>query len=269
MLCDEMLRRSWIAAGWRAASTARALTSSSASPSSPAPSLQPQTSDRGQQGDGDALVKGARLLWSDKVNLKLRRRAAFRWEDAPRRVLLVKKRGDARVLARAREVVEFLRERGLEVLVEAAVADIPDALPGCTAWDGDARGVDLCVVLGGDGTLLHLSGLLAASREDAPRGPLPPCISFGMGSLGFMTNFEADRFAQTLAAVTDPAQDIYCTLRTRLMCKIKSSSGRTRREFECLNEVRPPPSSPLPLPLPLLYTTTPVHLGTPRVSDLR
>jgi hypothetical protein len=48
--------------------------------------------------------------------------------------------------------------------------------------------VDFCVTLGGDGTVLHLAGLFSADA------PLPPLVSFAMGTLGFLTPFDAAHY---------------------------------------------------------------------------
>lgn len=48
--------------------------------------------------------------------------------------------------------------------------------------------VDLCISLGGDGTFLHLASLFG---EDEP---LPPAVSFAMGTLGFLTPFDVNDF---------------------------------------------------------------------------
>ena len=45
------------------------------------------------------------------------------------------------------------------------------------AYDAKEHAVDFCVTLGGDGTVLHLASLF--EHDD----PLPPIISFAMGSL--------------------------------------------------------------------------------------
>jgi NAD kinase len=48
--------------------------------------------------------------------------------------------------------------------------------------------VDLCIALGGDGTFLHMAGLFGSDE------PLPPAVSFAMGTLGFLTPFDVKDF---------------------------------------------------------------------------
>ena len=72
---------------------------------------------------------------------------------------------------------------------------------------GDEAGedlVDFSIVLGGDGTLLHLASLFNRDREV----PVPPCVSFAMGSLGFMTNFDVKDYRRTLAKVLDMEEEV-------------------------------------------------------------
>src|SRR5690242_19841329 len=42
--------------------------------------------------------------------------------------------------------------------------------------------IDLVITLGGDGTILHASSLFS-------RGPVPPVLSFSLGTLGFLLPF--------------------------------------------------------------------------------
>lgn len=82
-----------------------------------------------------------------------------------------------------------------------------------------AADVDFCVSLGGDGTVLHLTSLFA---EDAP---LPPVVSFAMGTLGFLTPFDANDFETCLGRVLDANRHpVYCTLRSRKRCEVYRSA---------------------------------------------
>ncbi len=78
-----------------------------------------------------------------------------------------------------------------------------------------AADVDFCVTLGGDGTVLHLASLFT---EDAP---LPPLASFAMGTLGFLTPFDAADFEACLQRVLSATElPVFCTLRTRKRCEL-------------------------------------------------
>eukprot|EP00939_MAST-03C_sp_MAST-3C-sp1_P001509 g1509.t1 len=112
------------------------------------------------------------------------------WPERPRRVLLIKKWRDPEVTQMARDAGLWLQRRGVEVVVEQRVRadDLPEfETIGADEISGNlAADVDFVLCLGGDGTLLHLSSLLTGNGANA----VPPVVSFGLGSLGFLTPFE-------------------------------------------------------------------------------
>jgi NAD+ kinase len=146
-----------------------------------------------------------------------------------------------------RRVADWLGARGVAVFAERAVvaSEFPDLHPfvpeeGDDAESGGASdgrtttqraaaaaSVDFCVTLGGDGTVLRLASLFG---RDAP---LPPVVALAMGSLGFLTPFDAGRAEDVLASVlaaTDGGGDggrppVYCTLRTRRACRVLAPDG--------------------------------------------
>ena len=107
---------------------------------------------------------------------------------APRSVLIVGKRDSGRALAALRRVARLAEGSGLRVMFEARTARAlgrrPARAPGRA---------DLCVVLGGDGTLL------AAVRALAGR-PVP-VLGINLGGLGFMTETTPDETDEVLAEV--------------------------------------------------------------------
>lgn len=69
----------------------------------------------------------------------------------------------------------------------------PHSSTPCLTWASSAADIpDFCVTLGGDGTVLHTASLF---RSD---GALPPVVAFAMGTLGFLTPFEASAFEPLL-----------------------------------------------------------------------
>jgi len=82
----------------------------------------------------------------------------------PHRVGIIHKVTSPEAAAAAAAAAQYLRGRGLEVLLDEAAA---------------VAAADLLLVLGGDGTLIHAARLLAGR-------PLP-ILGVNMGSLGFMT----------------------------------------------------------------------------------
>jgi len=69
---------------------------------------------------------------------------------------------------------------------------------------------DLCITLGGDGTVLFVSSLFQKH--------VPPTISFSLGSLGFLTNFDFEDFKSELPVVLK--DKVRTNLRMRLQCKV-------------------------------------------------
>lgn len=100
-------------------------------------------------------------------------------KDRPvlRRIGLVAKRGSREALTTTREVADWLRRRGCEVLLDrATAAELPPHVGEGT--DLAAAGLDLVVVLGGDGTLLSVARLM---------GDGAPLLGVNLGRLGFLT----------------------------------------------------------------------------------
>lgn len=107
-----------------------------------------------------------------------------------------------------------------QVAVEPLV--LPEA-PGFEPFDPAASDVDFCITLGGDGTVLHLVSLFVKDE------PLPPCLSFAMGSLGFLTPFNVSDFKNCLERVLGAAAEpLACTLRTRKRCEVRLSESLVR-----------------------------------------
>jgi NAD+ kinase len=82
----------------------------------------------------------------------------------------------------ARDAAAWLRDRGHEVrlpLRDAAVAGLPDAGGAEVTF---ARGLDLALSLGGDGTMLRTVDLVAAEGV--------PVIGVNVGQLGYLTEVE-------------------------------------------------------------------------------
>lgn len=78
----------------------------------------------------------------------------------------------------------WLRERGVDVVTERN-----------TSRDDIPNGVDLVVVLGGDGTLLSMAGRIAQAGRDIP------ILGVNFGSLGFLTEIRIDELYPCLETV--------------------------------------------------------------------
>ena len=90
------------------------------------------------------------------------------------------------------DVAAFLEQCGCEVVLEASTAANLDH-PHYPALGVDALGAgcDVCVVLGGDGTMLGMGRRLAEFDV--------PLIGINQGRLGFITDIALDQFKATLA----------------------------------------------------------------------
>ncbi|CCK71104.1 NADH/NAD(+) kinase KNAG_0G00470 [Huiozyma naganishii CBS 8797] len=77
---------------------------------------------------------------------------------------------------------------------------------------------DLCVTMGGDGTVLFASTLFQKH--------VPPVLPFSLGSLGFLTNFDFGQFKQDLPVILN--KKIKTNLRMRLECKVYRKRTITR-----------------------------------------
>ncbi|EEH15792.2 hypothetical protein PABG_05879 [Paracoccidioides brasiliensis Pb03] len=75
---------------------------------------------------------------------------------------------------------------------------------------------DFVVTLGGDGTVLYASWLFQRA--------VPPVLSFALGSLGFLTNFDFENYQSTLE--TSFSEGVTVSLRLRFECTIMRSRPR-------------------------------------------
>ncbi|CAL9738140.1 NAD(+) kinase [Monosporozyma servazzii] len=93
---------------------------------------------------------------------------------------------------------------------------------------------DLCITLGGDGTVLFASTMFQKH--------VPPILSFSLGSLGFLTNFDFEHFKQRLPLILN--QKVKTNLRMRLECKVyrrhptkkNPVTGKKICYVECISE---------------------------------
>ncbi|KAL8141259.1 LOW QUALITY PROTEIN: hypothetical protein V2J09_007280 [Rumex salicifolius] len=163
------------------------------------------------------------------------------WKSTPKTVLLLKKLGNE-LIEEAKEVASFLHhEEKMNILVEPEVHDIFARIPGLgfvqTFYAQDTSDlhekVDFVACLGGDGVILHASNLF--------KGPVPPVVSFNLGSLGFLTSHAFEEFKVDLRHVihgNNTREGVYITLRMRLRCEIyRNGKAMPGKVFDILNEV--------------------------------
>ncbi|GMG18580.1 unnamed protein product [[Candida] boidinii] len=86
---------------------------------------------------------------------------------------------------------------------------------------------DFVITLGGDGTVLYTSTLFQRI--------VPPVMSFALGSLGFLTNFQFEHFRSVL---TNAFQNgVHTNLRMRFTCRVHKPKGELICEQQVLNEL--------------------------------
>lgn len=119
-----------------------------------------------------------------------------------REILLVAHTGREAVLRSARQVVERLSDAGIGVRVLPGEAAELACTPAqvLAPEDGAADGVELVLVLGGDGTLLR------AAELARPAGV--PLLGINLGRVGFLAEAEPGDLAATLDGVVDRGYDV-------------------------------------------------------------
>jgi len=155
-------------------------------------------------------------------------------QAADRSALLVVHAGRADIRDFARDVIRRLNAAGFEVRiggVEAAelisTREGPDELEAVTIADGPdrAKGTEICLVLGGDGTFLR-------AAEDARLAEVP-LLGVNLGHVGFLAEAEADALEATVAAIVGRHYEV----EERLTLRVQAThDGHPIAEDWALNE---------------------------------
>eukprot|EP00056_Hartaetosiga_gracilis_P011614 m.176739 g.176739 ORF g.176739 m.176739 type:complete len:806 (+) comp13536_c0_seq3:91-2508(+) len=162
-------------------------------------------------------------------------RATLEWSRPPKNILVIKKLYDEDVTEWFIKVTSFLVEKYPNVKVffppQMVTQDEKDAvyenkpirshLRRLHTWRlhdkagkmHDMPNFDLIITLGGDGTLLHVSHTFQKK--------VPPVISFALGSLGFLTQFNIENYKSIIDTVLDGG--LLVTLRSRLHARLIES----------------------------------------------
>ncbi|KAL2357233.1 putative NAD+ kinase Utr1 [Cryomyces antarcticus] len=192
-----------------------------------------------------------------EVSKQLQRKTTRR---AVRNVMIVTKARDNSLVTLTRELAEWLlttprygNDVGVNVYVDAKLKrskrfDVPGLLSEnqrfehmLRFWTPDLcwaspEKFDLVLTLGGDGTVLFTSWLFQRI--------VPPILSFSLGSLGFLTNFQFAAYQTSLNKVMGDA-GMRVTMRMRFTCTVYRSPLPTSpssdmvegEQFEVLNEL--------------------------------
>jgi len=148
-------------------------------------------------------------------------------------VFLVKKWKDKAATDAAIAVANYLRDKyGCSIVVEAHVVESDD-LGECSVWkkEGEkAMEVDIVIILGGDGTLLHANSLFQDNVS------VPPVLGFALGSLGFLVPYQFEAFEEKIdRLMTSPRLDV--CLRSRLCAQVLEPDGSETFTYQPLNEI--------------------------------
>lgn len=161
-------------------------------------------------------------------------------------IMIVTKARDNSLIYLTREVVEwfFNKDRDIVVYVDGSLKKskrfdheslrriYPEKSSLLKFWDKkfafkNPEKFDLVLTLGGDGTVLYVSNLF--------QRVVPPVISFALGSLGFLTNFQFEQFREKMSQVLESGVRAY--LRMRFTCRVHKANGKLVCEQQVLNEL--------------------------------
>jgi len=132
----------------------------------------------------------------------------------PKRVGIVHKKNSTEAANCAEAAARYLRGHGVEVILDPAEA---------------GRSADLLLVLGGDGTLIHASHLLA--------GRPAPILGVNMGSLGFMTEVPYSQLYPALDLVLQGKATVSERMKLRVHVHRGGAAEQKVLDSEVLNEV--------------------------------
>ncbi|MEI6374360.1 MAG: NAD kinase [Actinomycetes bacterium] len=148
---------------------------------------------------------------------------------ADRAVLLIINQRRAEATAVARDVIDELRQAGIDVRMSHSDAEATDHQDVSIVDESDpmaAVGCELAVVLGGDGTILRAAEMVHASAV--------PVLGVNLGHVGFLAEAERNDVATVVAAVVQRQW----TVEERLTLDVRVYRGDdTEFETFALNEV--------------------------------
>ncbi|KAF8583830.1 ATP-NAD kinase [Ramaria rubella] len=143
--------------------------------------------------------------------------------SAPRSILFVKKKQDVTVAKAFVAVIKHVQETYPTTRLlheeDSSSHNHLDEIPAGSIehWSPQAKDpIDLVVTLGGDGTILRVSSLFRT-------GPVPPVLSFSMGTLGFLLPFHIDDFRKALHGIFHGQATVL--ERMRLSCTFHDVNG--------------------------------------------
>jgi NAD+ kinase len=124
------------------------------------------------------------------------------------------------------ELIGWLRERGFEPLLDEESGKYTSAAPAVDRAQLPASSPGLVIVLGGDGTLLSVARIFAATGT--------PILSVNLGYLGFLTEV---RLADLYATLEGWCKDCYEIDQRAMLHAELWRAGALHCSFEALNDV--------------------------------
>jgi NAD+ kinase len=143
----------------------------------------------------------------------------------PNKIGLIAHTGKPGVAELTRTLGKELERAGLTVFMEAKTASLA-GLPSGRTIPELGREADLLVVLGGDGTILHLVGQLGDN--------IKPVFGINIGALGFLTCSNSSAYAEAVECIA--AGKMVFSERTLLDVAVKNS-GSDHSKMTGLNDV--------------------------------
>lgn len=145
-----------------------------------------------------------------------------------RRVALIGKQNSPEIATSLRELADYLRSRGCEVMLERETAALVGAVDGAMVaadWETIGRRADLALVVGGDGTMLSAARNLVRHHV--------ALAGVNQGRVGFMTDIALRELRTSIAAMLDGQYAI--EERTLIEAEIRRD-GKTVLRTLALNE---------------------------------
>ena len=143
-----------------------------------------------------------------------------------KRVGLIAKPNDARVGEILPPLLDFLQQRGLDVVLDQICAALLHDVPYQTFSPQSGDGRDLVISIGGDGTLLRTAHCLL--------GHDVRLLGINLGTLGFLTDISPLEIPERLTEILDG--EYIDERRPILNCGV-SRDGQTLAEFGAINDL--------------------------------
>ncbi len=142
-----------------------------------------------------------------------------------KRIGIITKPGRPEPVEILNKLIPWLRERNVEVIIEADAADAVPGVKSCL-YEEMPGCVDMVIVLGGDGTMLGAARLVC--KTDIP------LLGINLGGLGFITEVYVDELYEALESILNDE----CPIENRMMLKAtQRRDGEPIGTYTALNDV--------------------------------